>query len=100
MDYDLLLYIHFLTQSGVSNWQVNCSTKARPGGVPSKKGLAVGSRGCKLIRLLNIDYILLARIIANRRRLTLATAIHSDQCCGVPCRKSLDAMEGIPDVIT
>ena len=35
-----------------------------------------------------------------RRSLALMVAIHSDQCCGVPGRKSFDANEDIPEVKT
>jgi hypothetical protein len=64
------------------------------------KGTCGWKRGLWTISLLNTDDKLLARIMANRRRLTLAVVIHSDQCCGVPGRKSVDAKEDIPDVRT
>lgn len=43
----LLLYVDFIIQSDVSRWQDNFSSKTTPGGVPSKNGLADGSRNYK-----------------------------------------------------
>jgi hypothetical protein len=51
MAYGLLLYIEFIIQSDVSGCQDNGGTKAKPGGVPSKKGLADGSGDYKQLVL-------------------------------------------------
>ena len=51
------------------------------------------------ISLLNADYKLLARILANRMWLTLSAVIHSCQYCGVPRKTVFDATAVILDAI-
>lgn len=51
------------------------------------------------ISLLNTEYKLLARILANRLKPVLEDQIPTGQCCGIPRRSILDALAAVRDVL-
>jgi hypothetical protein len=51
------------------------------------------------IILLDTDYNMLARLVANRLELTLFDLLHSGQYCGMPANTIFDAASTIRDAI-
>jgi hypothetical protein len=64
-----------------------------------KKKPPIGSKSYRHITLLNADYELPARILANRMRQTLPTVMRSGQYCGVSSRTMFDAIAVIRNLL-
>jgi len=67
--------------------------------MPTQGGQSCQTEDYGPITLMNADYKLMARIIANRLRLLLAELLQPSQHCGVPVNTVFEAMAAVREAI-
>ncbi|XP_062913064.1 uncharacterized protein LOC134351020, partial [Mobula hypostoma] len=85
-------------KAGRGTWKLNMR-KGIITLIYKQKGEREDIRNWRPISLLNVDYKILSKAIANRVRSALGQVIHPDQTCAVPGRKISDSLALLRDTI-
>jgi len=65
-----------------------------------KKSAPTRTSDYRSLTLINADVKLLARVIANRMKMTISSTLHCSQHCGIPDRSIMDAVTKLRNIIT
>lgn len=64
-----------------------------------RKGERSDLKNWRPISLLNVDYKILAKVLANRLKSVIGQIIHPDQTCGIPGRRIADSLALVRDTV-